>query len=508
MGNSQSHSELLNDSEYIKECKRRIEELKSANAILKSKVDRMVEIEEIEKQKSSEMECSQQLMPLFQKAESLIQQIFYKKQENNFKGIIEIFNERYILVKVPSLSVQFYKLSKSLLNDEEEALSFTYNLLYDLAQSVGKIDASKFNSGLDLHLVVPIHFAFTGFSNVKILKFNSEREDFFILFDNLSSFEADSYIKCGFYPTLLPVCSICSGYPNGWVESSFNTNKLVTVEILCKARGDSVCRFITSNSDKIMVKIREYKIENPKDEIFIPINLPGYCDRSSTERVALNKLKEHHDSLQEERKKVIFLLKNLYPDSIVKKFQFGEPILPQKKENATILLADIVDFNSITLSLDAKVIVMWINSLFTKIDDLIDLYQLEKIKTIGDAYMAAGGISIPNSNHTESVLLFALNLLEEIKKIKDPNGNPVSMKIGVYTGPVCSGVVGKKKLAFDIWGDCVNIVNEIEYLSEPCKILCSSKVFEQERKKFQFEAKGLVNIGKGSMMTYYCTGKK
>jgi class 3 adenylate cyclase len=141
---------------------------------------------------------------------------------------------------------------------------------------------------------------------------------------------------------------------------------------------------------------------------------------------------------------------------------------------------------------------------------IVDKYQLEKVKTIGDAYMLAGGVSMPRKDHVEAVLSFALDLVEELKALKDPQGNECRMRIGICTGgSVCSGVIGKKKFVFDIWGDCVNVASRMQALGEPGKVHCTESVKLAAENSFLFEDRGILEVkGKGPLHCYFCVAKK
>jgi class 3 adenylate cyclase len=304
-----------------------------------------------------------------------------------------------------------------------------------------------------------------------------------------------------------------AGYSSGWCEESFGI-RLVAVEIQCVARGDNQCKFIMAPPGRIIGRINEYQTSHPDESFFVPKEIPGFFERRSNEEAsqkkAFNDLKKQHLALQSEREKVINLLRNMFPEPIVEKMQLGQEIVAQRHTNATVLFADVVDFTNTASQLDPECVLNWLNSLFCAIDRLTDKYQLEKVKTIGDAYMLAGGVSMPREDHVEAVLSFALDLVEELKTLKDPQGNQCRMRIGICTGgSVCSGVIGKKKFVFDIWGDCVNVASRMQALGEPGKVHCTESVKRVAEKSFVFEDRGTIEVkGKGPLRCYFCVGKK
>lgn len=305
-----------------------------------------------------------------------------------------------------------------------------------------------------------------------------------------------------------------AGYSAGWCAATFN-QKLVSVEILCRARGDSTCRFIMSPAESIRSEMAKYQQRHPEQKIVMAQDIPGFFERRTTEdkvqRKAFQELKQQHLQLQTEREKVIALLNNMFPPTVVERVQMGEELLAERHPDVTIVFADVVDFsNLVTHVQDPTVIVNWLNDLFTMIDELTDKFGLEKIKTIGDAYMLAAGLSYPVENHLHVSLSFALELISTLNSLKDPLGHPVRMRIGVASGgPVCSGIVGKKKFVFDIWGDVVNVASRMQTLSEPNRIQCTEPCKILGEDSFQFEPRGSIQVkGKGTLNTYFCTGRK
>jgi len=310
-----------------------------------------------------------------------------------------------------------------------------------------------------------------------------------------------------------PCCAMNAGYSSGWCEESFGI-PLCASEILCRARGDAVCRFMMAHPNQIKSKIYEYSKKHPDLHIHIDNDLPGFFKRKKTEEKQQNKclsdLREKHSALKTEREQVVKLLHNILPAAVVEKMKNGSETISQKHESVTILFADVVDFTKTISDMDSEVLISWLNRLFTRIDKLTDKYQLEKIKTIGDAYMLAGGVPCFRPDHVEAVLNFSLELVELLPTMLDPKGHQVEMRIGVCTGgPVCSGVIGQKKFLFDVWGDTVNLASRMQTLGEPGKIHCTESVKEAVKHKFNFAERGYIYVkGKGYLRTFYCTGRK
>jgi len=400
-----------------------------------------------------------EFQPFFKKAEKIVSNYFERRKNNPKEGTIEICDERYFLIRGSALTVEFYQLMKTLFEGKEyEAISFTQNILFDLSHNIGKADAKNYFLKMGLTDPIsklsagPVHFAFSGWALVKIFSesITTPDDNFLLIYEHQNSFEAASYQRANMIPMINPCCSMSAGYSSGWCEESFGI-KLVALEILCKARGDSMCKFIMAPPNLVLSKISDYHNKFKFEKIFLHTEIPGFFERRNseeqTQKKVFNDLKEQHLALQSEREKVLNLLLNMFPSPIVDKMRMGEEIIAQKHENVTILFADVVDFTKISSNLDAEIVLKWLNSLFTTIDKLTDKFQLEKIKTIGDAYMVAAGIFIPREDHVVTVLKFALDLVKELHLMYDPAGNEVKMRIGICSGgPVCSGVIGKKKI--------------------------------------------------------------
>ena len=149
-----------------------------------------------------------------------------------------------------------------------------------------------------------------------------------------------------------------------------------------------------------------------------------------------------------------------------------------------------------------------LNQMFSTFDKLAQKYGLEKIKTIGDAYMVAGGLPVPRGDHAEAVAQMALDMQEAIKQFQADLGEPFQIRIGINTGPVIAGVIGIKKFIYDLWGDTVNVASRMESSGIPGRIQVSATTYDILKDKFLLEKRGAVLIkGKGEMITYWLTEK-
>jgi class 3 adenylate cyclase len=178
--------------------------------------------------------------------------------------------------------------------------------------------------------------------------------------------------------------------------------------------------------------------------------------------------------------------------------------LAEAFESATIMFADVVGFTKISSRVSPEQLVLLLNELFTVFDDLAERNGLEKIKTIGDAYMVAGGIPCPHPYHAQAIARMALQMIDSMQIFCDDRGNPLLLRIGIHSGSCVAGVIGRKKFIYDVWGDCVNTASRMESHGEPMKIHCSLQTAKRLRHDFALESRDRIDIrGKGLMHTFY-----
>ncbi len=203
------------------------------------------------------------------------------------------------------------------------------------------------------------------------------------------------------------------------------------------------------------------------------------------------------------------LLLNILPAPIAENLKKGEGSLAERFESATVLFADLVNFTSLAARISPLELVSLLNEIFSKFDSLTEKYNLEKIKTIGDAYMVAGGLPVPREDHAEAIANMALDIQHFINNFKTNTGDSFEIRIGIHTGPVVAGVIGTKKFIYDLWGDTVNVASRMESQGVPGSIQVTAEMWEKLKDNYIFEERGLLEIkGKGKMITYWLKGKK
>lgn len=217
----------------------------------------------------------------------------------------------------------------------------------------------------------------------------------------------------------------------------------------------------------------------------------------------LTTLQESAKELQEEREKSEKLLLNILPFPIATRLKQDEQTIADSFSEATVLFADIVGFTNISGEVSPAKLVFLLNKIFSLFDHLAEKHGLEKIKTIGDAYMVVGGIPTECPNHAESMAEMALDMQQAIAYFNQENKQDFAIRIGINTGPVVAGVIGTKKFIYDLWGDAVNIASRMESHGIPGCIQMSQSTYEKIKGKFVIERRGMVYVkGKGEMATY------
>ncbi len=213
--------------------------------------------------------------------------------------------------------------------------------------------------------------------------------------------------------------------------------------------------------------------------------------------------------IENEKQKSEALLLNILPGPISERLKQGQNIIADGFEAVSVLFADIVNFTQLSSHLSPAEIVELLNEIFTTFDYLAEDHDLEKIKTIGDEYMVVGGLPIPREDHAEAVANMALAMRAAIVIVGQKFKIPLSIRIGISSGPVVAGVIGKKKFAYDLWGDTVNTASRMETYSPANCIQVSADTYVHIKDKYYFEPREQIEVkGKGMMSTFLLQGKQ
>jgi class 3 adenylate cyclase len=216
-----------------------------------------------------------------------------------------------------------------------------------------------------------------------------------------------------------------------------------------------------------------------------------------------------------EQTKLKELLLNVFPKSIAEQLlikgegSYQPQLIAEEYKEATLLFADIVGFTTMCSDLEPGALLLILDGIFTQWDALVEKYKLQKIKTIGDCFMAAGGVPDRTVDHVERVIDFAMDMTaalhryNETCQILKSRSLSLNIRIGINTGPVVAGIIGRSRMCFDLWGDAVNVASRMESTSLVGRIQVSQATFNRVKNNYQFEERGSIDVkGKGAMLTY------
>ncbi len=202
-----------------------------------------------------------------------------------------------------------------------------------------------------------------------------------------------------------------------------------------------------------------------------------------------------------------WLLHNILPATIAERLKLDASVIAEAHPSATVLFLDIANFTPLSQTMPPEKLVHMLNTIFSRLDALTDKHGVEKIKTIGDAYMVAAGVPVAQPDHAERIARFALDAFEAVHGFTDHQGNSLKARIGIDTGPVVAGVIGVRKFIYDMWGDMVNTASRMESHGLPDHIQTTREFYTAARHAFVFEPRGIVSVkGKGDIETYFLTG--
>jgi class 3 adenylate cyclase len=203
------------------------------------------------------------------------------------------------------------------------------------------------------------------------------------------------------------------------------------------------------------------------------------------------------------------LLLNILPRSIAQRLRQGEMVIADRFEEMTVLFADVVGFTELSMRLSPSQLVDMLNRVFSAFDRLADKYGLEKIETIGDAYMVVGGLTPGSLDHAERVADMGVEMIAEVARLRDSSDRGLEIRVGLHTGPAVAGVIGIKKFIYDVWGDTVNTASRMESHGVPGRIQVTGAAYERLRSAYAFESRGMIEVkGRGPTATYLLVGRR
>lgn len=222
-------------------------------------------------------------------------------------------------------------------------------------------------------------------------------------------------------------------------------------------------------------------------------------------RAKNREIEAQKSQIEEERHKSDHLLLNILPGEVAQELRTHGYATPRFYEAATVVFTDFLNFTSLSEKLTPEQLIDELDTCFLGFDEICERHGLEKIKTIGDAYMCAGGLPIPNDTHPEDAVAAALEMVNWLNQRNHSNPKAVfrAMRVGIHTGPVIAGVIGKNKFAYDIWGDAVNLASRLESLGEPGRVNVSGATYEAVKHRFRCIHRGKKDVHNKGLVDMY-----
>lgn len=260
---------------------------------------------------------------------------------------------------------------------------------------------------------------------------------------------------------------------------------------------DSVVRCIELGADDYMFK--------PFNKVLLKARVNACLEKKQLRDQEQNYLR----LIQAEQEKSERLLLNILPQPIAERLKQGQVTIADNFADVTVLFADLVDFTKLSTRISPKELVSLLNEIFSTFDQLADRHGLEKIKTVGDAYLVVGGVPMPRPDHTQAMAEMALEMQQAVSRLSTALGESFNIRIGINTGPVVAGVIGAKKFSYDLWGDTVNTASRMESHGLAGHIQVTAATYERLKNLYEFEERGCISVkGKGEIRTYLLTGRK
>jgi adenylate cyclase len=276
------------------------------------------------------------------------------------------------------------------------------------------------------------------------------------------------------------------------LKAARHTSDVPVIVISALDELDSVVRCIEAGAEDYLTKP------------FNPVLLRARIGASLEKKWLRDREKKFIEDLEQERRRSESLLLNILPQSIVTRLRDGEMVIADRITEATILFCDLVGFTALSQDLPPDRTIDLLTRIFSAFDRLAAEHGVEKIKTIGDSYMAAAGIPERQSDHAARIAMLAPRMLAAVDDIAKATDLKLQARIGIHTGPIVAGVLGTHKFVYDVWGDTVNTASRMESHSLPGRIQVSAATRNALGDRFTFEPRGTMEIkGKGRMETYF-----
>ncbi|MEG4107026.1 adenylate/guanylate cyclase domain-containing protein [Microcoleus sp. S13_C5] len=315
-----------------------------------------------------------------------------------------------------------------------------------------------------------------------------------IMMPDMDGYEVCSRLKASASTRGIPIIFLSAVVQASEKVKAFNaggadyiTKPFQTVEVIARVENQ--------------LRLRELELQLRDKNLMLQQEI-AYREQAEREtRLLLEKTKSQKEKIEE-------LLLNILPKAIAERLQEGQSIIADSFSEVSVLFADLVGFTNFASQKSAAETVKVLNQIFSLFDELSLRHGLEKIKTMGDAYMVVGGLPEPQENHAFAIAQMALDMQAAVASFNVENNHNFSLRIGINSGGVVAGVIGLTKFSYDLWGDTVNVAQRMESSGIPGEIQVTAEVYDRLKDKFLFKKRGAVEIkGKGEMMAYLLVGR-
>ncbi|HFE44761.1 MAG TPA: response regulator [Nannocystis exedens] len=276
-----------------------------------------------------------------------------------------------------------------------------------------------------------------------------------------------------------------------------------------KLRGLPVIMISALDQLDTVVRCIELGAEDYLPKPFNPVVLRARIGACLEKKRLRDRERAYIKKLRIEQERSDQLLLNILPRPIANRLKEGQRQIADYFPDVTVLFCDLVGFTQISERLPPAELVAMLNKIFSMFDLLVEKHGLEKIKTIGDEYMIAGGLPMPRKDHAAAVAEMALDMLAVMDRFNTKHNTNVRIRVGLNCGPVTAGVIGTKKFAYDLWGDTVNLASRMESHGIANAIQVTEETYRRLRHRFAFQRRGIIHVkGKGALCTYFLVGRR